>query len=85
MREDDSYRQGKALFAYKGSIKQTMYRFKYSNRREYAAYFAKTAVERYSDWIQRCGIDVIIPVPMHRKKNAPERLQSGRVFCKGIV
>ena len=34
MREDDSYRQGKALFAYKGSIKQTMYRFKYSNRRE---------------------------------------------------
>lgn len=47
MREDDSYRQGKALFAYKGSIKQTMYRFKYSNRREYAAYFAQTAVERY--------------------------------------
>ena len=68
MREDDSYRQGKALFAYKGSIKQTMYRFKYSNRREYAAYFAQTAVERYSDWILRCGIDVIIPVPMHRKK-----------------
>ena len=24
MREDDSYRQGKALFAYKGSIKQTI-------------------------------------------------------------
>ena len=58
MWEDDSYRQGKALFAYKGSIKQTMYRFKYSNRREYAAYFAQTAVERYSDWIQRCGIAV---------------------------
>lgn len=72
MREDDSYRQGKALFAYKGSIKQTMYRFKYSNRREYAAYFAQTAVERYSDWILRCGIDVIIPVPMHRKKCARE-------------
>ena len=32
--------------------RQTMYRFKYSNRREYAAYFAQTAVERYSDWIQ---------------------------------
>lgn len=72
MREDDSYRQGKALFAYKGSIKQTMYRFKYSNRREYAAYFAQTAVERYSDWILSCGIDVIIPVPMHRKKCARE-------------
>lgn len=39
MREDDSYRQGKALFAYKGSIKQTMYRFKYSNRREYCGLF----------------------------------------------
>lgn len=49
-----------------------MYRFKYSNRREYAAYFAQTAVERYSDWILSCGIDVIIPVPMHRKKCARE-------------
>ena len=84
MREDDSYRQGKALFAYKGSIKQTMYRFKYSNRREYAAYFAQTAVERYSDWILRCGIDVIIPVPMHRKKMRQRGYNQAECFAKAL-
>ena len=84
MREDDSYRQGKALFAYKGSIKQTMYRFKYSNRREYAAYFAQTAVERYSDWIQRCGIDVIIPVPMHRKKMRQRGYNQAECFARAL-
>ena len=84
MREDDSYRQGKALFAYKGSIKQTMYRFKYSNRREYAAYFAQTAVERYSDWIQRCGIDVIIPVQMHRKKMRQRGYNQAECFARAL-
>ena len=84
MREDDSYRQGKALFAYKGSIKQTMYRFKYSNRREYAAYFAQTAVERYSDWIQSCGIDVIIPVPMHRKKMRQRGYNQAECFARAL-
>lgn len=84
MREDDSYRQGKALFAYKGSIKQTMYRFKYSNRREYAAYFAQTAVEKYSDWILRCGIDVIIPVPMHRKKMRQRGYNQAECFARAL-
>ena len=84
MWEDDSYRQGKALFAYKGSIKQPMYRFKYSNRREYAAYFAQTAVERYSDWILRCGIDVIIPVPMHRKKMRQRGYNQAECFAKAL-
>lgn len=61
-----------------------MYRFKYSNRREYAAYFAQTAVERYSDWIQRCGIDVIIPVPMHRKKMRQRGYNQAECFARAL-
>ena len=60
--------QGKALFLYQGSIKETMYRFKYSNRREYARFFAAYAKRQYGEWIKSKGIDVIIPVPMYEKK-----------------
>jgi len=56
--------QGKALYLYRGAIKQTMYRFKYSNRREYARVFARQAMQMF-DFKK---IDVIVPVPMYPKK-----------------
>lgn len=60
--------QSKALYLYKGAIKKTMYRFKYSNKREYARFFAAYANSRYKNWMNHIGIDVIVPVPMYKKK-----------------
>ncbi len=42
---------GKAVFVYQGNIRQSMYRFKYANRREYAAYYAREAAALYQDWV----------------------------------
>ena len=60
--------QGKSLYVYRGQIKMTMYRFKYSNRREYGDYLAKELAERYGDWLMKKGIEAIAPVPMYRRK-----------------
>lgn len=46
-----AYCQGKAVFVYQGNIRQSMYRFKYANRREYAAYYAREAAALYQDWV----------------------------------
>ena len=43
--------QAKSLYLYRGAIKTTMYRFKYANKREYAAFFARKAVQEYSAWL----------------------------------
>ena len=83
-REHDGFRQGKAVFAYKGAVKQTMYRFKYSNRREYAAFFAETAVDKYAGWLESCGIDVIIPVPMYHRKKKQRGYNQAEVFAKEL-
>ena len=63
-----SFRQGKALFVYQGRIKKAMYRFKYANRREYAAYFAVYADEKYGEWLRKIAPEAIVPVPMYGKK-----------------
>lgn len=83
-REKDCIKQGKAVFTYKGSIKQTMYRFKYSNRREYSAFFAEMAVDKYAGWIRSCGIDVIIPVPMYRGKRKARGYNQAECFAKEL-
>lgn len=43
--------QGKALYLYKGAIKNSMYRLKYANKREYARFYAKQAVKKYGTWL----------------------------------
>ncbi len=67
-KKNSHYDQGKAVFEYKGAVKQSIYRFKYDNSREYEGFYAASAVENYSGWIQRNKIDAIVPVPMYRKK-----------------
>lgn len=62
------YTQGIGVFAYDEKIKQSMYRFKYSNRRSYAAFYAQAIWRNYSHIINRWQIDVIIPVPLHKSK-----------------
>ena len=76
--------QGKALFLYQGPIKETMYRFKYSNKREYADYFAKIAVEKYADWIRSKGIQVIVPVPMYLPKQKKRGYNQAEAFAQAL-
>lgn len=72
---------GRALYLYKGVMKKSMYRLKYSNRQEYAAYFARRAKERYP-WLLE--VDVIIPVPMYRKKKRKRGYNQAEVFAKAL-
>ena len=61
-----------------------MYRFKYSNKREYAAFFAKKAKQKYGAWIQNTGVEVIIPVPLYRKKQRKRGYNQAETFGKEL-
>lgn len=76
--------QAKALFLYRGAIKQTMYRFKYNNRREYARFFAQCAMQKYGDWIKKKEIQVIVPVPMYMSKQRKRGYNQAECFAKEL-
>ena len=78
-------RQAKAIYLYKGAVKTTMYRFKYSNKREYAAFFAKQAVQEYADWMQRVGVEAIVPVPLYRKKQRKRGYNQATCFARELT
>lgn len=79
------YVQGKSLFVYQGDIKKTMYRFKYSNRREYALFFAEEVQKRHRDWIVRCGIEAVVPVPMYKKKEKRRGYNQAKLFAEKLA
>ena len=73
--------QAKSLFVYRGHIKSVMYRFKYSNKREYAIFFAEQAVQRYGWWLKQKQIDLIVPVPMYRRKQKKRGYNQAESFA----
>lgn len=74
--------QGKGLYLYKGVIKQSMYRFKYANKREYARYYARQAVKMYGNWL--LGMQVIVPVPVYHKKQKLRGYNQAEVLAEEI-
>lgn len=57
-----------SAFEYNNSLKESIYRFKYKNKREYASSFAFMMVKNNKRIIEYWEPDVIMPVPMHPEK-----------------
>lgn len=79
-----SYQQGKAVFLYRAGIKKSMYRFKYSNRREYALFYARRAAHMYGDWVLKNKIEVIVPIPMYSGKRRRRGYNQAEVFARAL-
>lgn len=61
------YTQGMALFEYK-SVSDSIYRFKYKGRREYADWYGERIVTLLGNRIVELKPDVLVPVPVHKSK-----------------
>ena len=77
--------QGRALYVYQGPVRRTMYRLKYSNRREYAEFFAKEAAARYGKWIRRAGVETIVPIPVYWKKQKKRGYNQAGLLAEQIA
>ncbi len=56
---------GRAVFSYQGSLRSSLYRLKYSGRRDYGYIFGAEMARCLGKWIRRLDIDRIIPIPLH--------------------
>lgn len=77
--------QGRALYLYQGAVKNTMYRFKYANRREYAAFFAGQAAECLLSWMKSCKVEAAVPVPVYRKKQKKRGYNQAGILAEKIA
>ena len=78
------FEQGKAVFVYSGGIRESLYRFKYSNRREYADFYGEEALHRYEKWILNKKIQVIVPIPLHKKRQRVRGYNQAELFARVI-
>ncbi len=62
------FKANRAVLVYDGRVRPSIYRFKYGGRKEYARCYAGLVAQNLGDWISHIQPDVIVPVPLHRKR-----------------
>lgn len=78
------YREGIALFKHSGTIKNAVYAVKYNNKREYLDLFADELINEYGDIIRQWDADILVPVPLHKKKKIKRGFNQAEEFAKRI-
>lgn len=79
-RKKHDFRQGRAVFLYQGAMRGILYRYKYSNRRDYTEFFAREAVRLYGDWVRRLGIQLVVPIPLAKKRRRRRGYNQAELF-----
>ncbi len=78
------FEQGRAAFIYKDPIRGSMYRFKYSNRQQYASFYAKCFTKANGKWIDHIRPDIIAPIPLHKKRLRVRGYNQAALFAREL-
>lgn len=80
-----AFRRGRAVFVYQGAVRGILYRYKYSNRRDYTEFLAQEAAGLYRDWILRQGIEAVVPIPLSRKRQRMRGYNQAEIFAERLA
>lgn len=80
---EHSYDRGMALFAYR-SVSDSIYRFKYRGRQEYAAYYGERVARILGKKILALHPDALVPVPIHAARRRQRGYNQAEVLAREI-
>jgi len=82
-RKNHVFIQNIAVFVY-SDIRESLYRFKYHGRAEYAAYYARMANEVHGKKIASWKADAIIPIPLHESRYRKRGYNQAQEFANEL-
>ena len=79
-----AFDSGRGLFLYQEPLKSAVMRFKFNGRKEYGRYLGSLMYKASAAFINHIRPDVIIPVPIHKKKFYTRGYNQAEVLAKEI-
>lgn len=79
------YKEGMAVYLYKGEVRKAVHRMKFQNQRVYARIFGRLMAKEAEEKIQRWGAEAVIPVPMYRKKQRLRGYNQAELLAREIT
>lgn len=84
----DSHRhiftEGRSLYVHKSPVPEAVYALKYQNRKIYASFFARELAEHYGSYLMRKRIDLILPIPLHKRKLRQRGFNQAELVAKEL-
>lgn len=77
------YIRGTALYDY-GSMADSIFRFKYRGRAEYADFYGRELYEKKGLWLQSIKPDALIPVPIHISRKRQRGYNQAELLAKAL-
>ena len=77
------YNQGRAVFLYP-SIRKSVYRLKYKNRKEYAEYLGWKMAQVCGKALKEWAPDALVPVPLHDKRMQKRGYNQAELLAKEL-
>ena len=78
-----SYQRGRSLYEYQ-SAAESIYRFKYGGRREYAGFYGEQMTEYLGEFIRAVEPDGIVPIPLHPRRKAKRGYNQAQLLAREI-
>lgn len=75
---------GRGLYLYREPLKESLMRFKFKGRKEYGAYYGHVMCRYGGEFIKQVRPEVIIPVPLHRRKYQKRGYNQAEVLARFI-
>ena len=77
------YIQGTALYDY-GSMADSVFRFKYAGRMEYAKFYGNELYREKADWLSMIRPDALVPVPIHFSKKRKRGYNQAELIAREL-
>ncbi len=75
--------QGAALYDY-GSMADSIFRFKYRGRTEYASFYGKELYEKKRQWLLMIRPDALVPVPAHPSRKRKRGYNQAELIAEAL-
>lgn len=79
------YTYGYALWVYNDELRKSIVAFKYKYKAEYASFYVEELLKYYDRHIRRMGVEVIVPVPIHKTRLKQRGYNQAALLAKGIA
>lgn len=76
--------QGIGIFTYGSVLKESLFRLKYGNRQEYGIFYGQFAAQYSRKQIEIWNPQVIIPIPLHKKKLAKRGYNQAELIASAL-
>lgn len=78
------YEQGRSLWLHKTPVMESIYHFKYDHRKIYAEAYVKEMVRCFEPLLRAWQIDLIVPIPLHRKRLRKRGYNQAELLAVGL-